>query len=140
MEEIQRKSWFRRNWLWFVPSMGCLTIIVLIAVGVFSVFSMINDFEPTQFALEEASTNSIVIEALGEPIEKNGITSGNFSFRNGEGNADFSMPIRGPKGEGTLRVVAEQKDDEWTYETLYVIIKASKERINLLDKKLDDPQ
>lgn len=140
MEEIKQKSWFRKNWLWFVPSMGCLTIIVLIVVGVFGVFSMINDFEPTKFALEEASTNPIVIEALGEPIEKDGVTSGNFTFNNGEGNADFSIPISGPKGMGTVRVVAEQKDDEWTYEKLYVTIKESNEKINLLAKKLDDDQ
>ena len=79
MEQVQQKSWFKRNWLWFVPTMGCLTLIVLFFLGIGSlilgVTSMISDSEPAQYALEKASTNPIVLEALGEPIEKDGMAS-----------------------------------------------------------------
>jgi hypothetical protein len=72
MEEVRQKSWFKRNWLWFVPTMGCLTLIVLFFLGIgsliFGITNMISDSEPAQYALERAAESTVVIEALGEPI------------------------------------------------------------------------
>ena len=142
MEEVQQKSWFRRNWLWFVPTMGCLTVIVLFFLGIgtliFGITNMISDSEPAQYAIEKAAESPIVIEALGEPIE-DGIASGSISFNNGDGDADLRIPISGPKGSATLRVVAEKYDDSWSYEKIYVILSDSRQRIDLMQEKLDEP-
>lgn len=141
MEEQVNKSWFRRNWLWFVPSIGCLTIIIVFILGIgallVGVTSMLSDSTPSMYALERASKNEYVLQVLGEPIEQKGMTTGSINFSNGDGNADLRIPIRGPKGNAVLRVVAEKTDDEWTYEKLYVIIKNTNEKINLLEKSLE---
>ena len=143
MEQVQQKSWFKRNWLWFVPTMGCLTLIVLFFLGIGSlivgVTTMISDSEPAQYALEKASANPIVLEALGEPIIKDGMASGSINFRNDEGSADLKIPISGPKGTAMIRVVAEKYDDAWNYEKLYVMVKDRDERIDLLTQQLDEP-
>ena len=140
MEE--QKSWFRRNWLWFVPSMGCLTLIVLGVLGLgtlfFGVTKLLADATPSQYAIAQASKNENVIAILGDSIEKDGIISGNISFTNGDGTANLSIPISGTKTSGTIKVVAIKTDGIWVYETLYVFIKSKQEKINLLPKILEE--
>lgn len=137
-----QKSWFRRNWLWFVPTMGCLTLIVLGVLGLgtlfFGVTKLLADATPSQYAIAQASKNEKVIALLGDSIEKDGIISGNISFTNGDGTANLSIPISGTKTSGTIKVVAIKTDDVWVYETLYVFIKSKQEKINLLSKVLED--
>ena len=140
MEE--QKSWFRRNWLWFVPSMGCLTLIVLGVLGLgtlfFGVTKLLADATPSQYAIAQASKNENVIAILGDSIEKDGIISGNISFTNGDGTANLSIPISGTKTSGTIKVVAIKTDGVWVYETLHVFIKSKQEKINLLPKVLEE--
>ena len=90
---------------------------------------------PIEYAIEQASKNELVTENLGEPIEKYGIPSGSISLENDGGDVDFSIPIRGDKGDGTLVVRGIKVSGEWIYEDLYVIIKETQEEINLLEKE-----
>jgi hypothetical protein len=140
MEE--QKSWFRRNWLWFVPTMGCLTLIVLGVLGLGTLFfgatKLLADATPSQYAIAQASKNENVIAILGDSIEKDGIISGNVSFKNGDSTANLSIPISGTKSSGTIKVVAIKTDGIWVYETLYVFIKSKQEKINLLPKVLEE--
>ena len=139
MEE--QKSWFRRNWIWAVPGCGCVGIILLFVFGAGAAFFGIKNFvknaTPYEYAVEQAINNPNVIRVLGEPVETDGVMSGNVSIQNNGGNANFTVPIKGVNGKGTLVVAAERFDGEWVYEDLYVIIKDSQERINLLDQSLE---
>lgn len=139
MSEQGQKSWFGRNWLWFIPLTGCLGFILLIVLGLgaafFGVSNMINNATPIEYAIELAAKNELVIKNLGEPIEKYGIPSGNISLTNDDGDVDFSIPIRGNIGEGTLVVRGIKIDGEWVYEDLYVRIRDTQEEINLLEKE-----
>lgn len=141
MEEQVKKSWFRRNWLWFVPTMGCVTIIILFFLGIgaliFGVTSFMSEATPAKYAIEKALDNRIVIKELGEDIEQVGIVSGSINYSNGDGDADLRIPIKGSRGKAIIRVVAEKYDGEWTYQKLYVIIKETNEKINLLKKSLE---
>lgn len=138
MSKQGQKSWFGRNWLWFIPLTGCLGFILLIILGLgaafFGVSNMINNATPVEYAIELATKNELVIKNLGEPIEKYGIPSGNISLTNDDGDVDFSIPIRGNIGEGTLVVRGIKIDGEWVYEDLYVRIRDTQEEINLLEK------
>lgn len=139
MSEQHQKSWFGRNWLWFIPLTGCLGFILLIVLGVgaafFGVSKIMTNSTPIEYAIEQASKNELVTENLGEPIEKYGIPSGSISLENDGGDVDFSIPIRGDKGDGTLVVRGIKVSGEWIYEDLYVIIKETQEEINLLEKE-----
>jgi hypothetical protein len=118
--------------------MGCLTLIILFILGIVGVFSIIANSEPNQQAVDIASKNSKIIEALGEPIEKYGIPTGEMTYNSDSGSrVDFRIPIKGPRGKAILFVKGAKTDDKWVYETLYVIIKETKEEINLLDKSLE---
>ncbi len=133
---IQEKSWFSRNWGWAVPLGGCLTIIVLFFVFlgsvIFGVSELITESVPYKDAITKVNEDDYVIDILGEPIETNGIMNGNISFKNSEGSADISIPIKGPNGEAELYVIGTKQNDQWTYSELYVIISETNEQIDLL--------
>jgi len=139
MEE--HKSWFSRNWAWAVPGCGCVGIILFVVFGAGAAFFGIKNFvknaTPYDYAVEQAINSPEVMRVLGEPVETNGMMSGNVSIQNKGGSADFTVPLKGSKGTGTLVAVAERFDGEWVYEDLYVIIKDTQERINLLDQTLE---
>lgn len=139
-ELIEHPSWWKRNWKWVVPVGGCLTIIILfialLGVGIFGVTKMFTGSEPYTFALEQATNNEQVIELLGQPVETNGIMQGSINFSNNDGDADFSIPIKGPNGKGAIYVVGEKRNDTWSYTELEVRIEKNSEVINLLDEGL----
>jgi len=133
---IQQKSWFARNWGWAVPVGGCLTIIILffIFLGsvIFGVSEIITESIPYKDAIEKVNKDDYVAEILGKPIETYGIPSGNWSYNNGAGSADFSVPIKGPKGKATLYLEGTKQNEVWSYTELYVIISETDEQIDLL--------
>ncbi len=137
----KEKSWFGRNWVWVVPGCGCVGIILFVVFGLGAAFFGLKNFvtnsTPYEYAVEQAINNPEVINRLGEPVKTDGMMNGNVSIQNKSGNADFSVPIIGSNGAGTLIVVAERFDGKWVYEDLYVIIKETQERINLLDQSLE---
>jgi len=135
------KSWFGKNWFWVVPGCGCLGVILLLVFGVGAAFfgfqSFMKNATPYEYAVEQATNNAEVIEFLGKPVETNGMMNGNVSIQNESGNANFTVPLKGTNGTGTLVVNAERFDGEWVYEDLYVIVDSSQTEINLLDKTLE---
>ncbi|WP_299766912.1 cytochrome c oxidase assembly factor 1 family protein [uncultured Dokdonia sp.] len=143
-ELIQEKSWWKRNWKWALPvggCGGCLIIVILFIGGVFAgVTTMFTSSTPYQEGLEKVNSNEQVVELLGTPIEKDGIMQGSINFNNGDGEADFNIPIKGPKGEGRLYIVGEKRNDEWTYSEMEVRIDQNNEVINLLNEGLDKPE
>ena len=140
-QAVQQKSWFSRNWIWVVPVSGCLMIILLFIFGVgaaiFGVTKIITNSEPYEYAFDLAKTDERVLNILGDPIESDGIMQGNISISNSEGEANFRIPIKGPKAAAYVQVVAERYAGDWEYEELYVIIKETNEKINLLDQGLE---
>ncbi|WP_428231616.1 cytochrome c oxidase assembly factor Coa1 family protein [Flavobacterium sp.] len=72
-----------------------------------------------------------MIEKLGSPIEDDGMTSGSINMINDGGNCNLQIPIKGPKGKGTVFVVAEKRGT-WKYSEMSVFITATKEEIDLL--------
>jgi len=139
MEE--QKGWFSRNWVWAVPGCGCVGIILFVVFGAGAAFFGIKNFvknaTPYDYAVKQAINSPEVIQILGGPVETDGMMSGNVSVQNEGGSADFTVPLKGAKGTGTLVAVAERFDGKWVYEDLYVIIDDAKMEINLLAKNLE---
>lgn len=133
-ELIVRKSWWDRNWKWFVPT-GCLSLILLFGLFIagifFGVTSMMKDSDVYKETLTEVQHNTVVIEKLGNHIEVNGMTSGNISLSNDTGNCDLQIPIKGSKGNGTIFIVAEKRGT-WKYSVKSVYVESTKEEIDLL--------
>jgi hypothetical protein len=139
MSEHQRKSWFGRNWLWFVPLTGCMSIIVLFVLGIgaafFGVSKMLTESEPVEYAIALANKNEAVAKYLGTPVTKDGLPQGNISYSNDDGKIDVKIPVNGSKDEGYLIVKGIKNDGIWIYEEIYILIKENQQVINLLEKE-----
>jgi hypothetical protein len=135
-DTTHHKNWFGRNWKWAVPTGGCLLIIILFLVFAGTLFmgvtSIFTDSEPYKEAVANAQTNELVIQVLGEPIETAGMIKGGINYNNGEGHTSLDIPIKGPNGSATLRVVADKYTEVWEYQIMEVIIKETGEIIPLL--------
>jgi hypothetical protein len=130
-----KRNWWTRNWKWFVPA-GCLAIILLFIAFVGSmvmiVFSAIKSTDLYKDPLARAKTHPAVIEALGSPIREGFLVSGNTNVNAASGEGNLSIPISGPKGNGTIYVAATKSLGRWNYSGLIVEIEKTHQRIDLL--------
>lgn len=133
-----KRNWWTRNWKWFVPT-GCLTILLLFALFFTSIvlfaFGIMKSTDIYKDALAKAQADPAVIEALGSPIKDGMIFSGKTDVNGASGEANLAIPISGPKGKGTIYVVAEKSAGLWNYSILAVEVSQTKERIDLLHER-----
>jgi hypothetical protein len=134
VEASQQKSWWGRNWVWVVP-LGCLTPIVLVVgcmiAAYFAVSGIIKNTDVYFYSVAAVSKNEAVKTALGEPISPGLQFQGDVKLNNDDGTADITYNISGPKGAGTVHVVATKSDGVWTYQTNKVHINATNEDIDV---------
>lgn len=120
---VQQPNWFSRNWKWLVP-VGCL--VPLMCCGVFGVGTyfaaskMIEGSPAFAEAFSRASQHPEVTAALGSPLTPGFGMSGEIKETNGSGRADFTVPLNGSKGSGSLHVVARRSAGRWTFQTIEV--------------------
>ncbi|RYJ38580.1 Coa1 domain containing protein [Flavobacterium anhuiense] len=135
-ELIQKQSWLNRNWKWLIPS-GCLTLIILVALFIGGIFyevtSVLKDSEAYKESMTALQNNKLVVEKLGSPIETDGIVSGTVTSSNSVRTCDVQVPLKGPKGKGTLFIVGEKRGT-WKYSEMSVYIENTNEKIDLLKK------
>ena len=128
------RSWWSRNWLWFVPT-GCLGLLLLIAlfVGgiVFFVFGVIKSSDVYKTAVAQAKANPRVTDALGTPISEGIVLSGSINTSGDTGNADLNIPVSGPKGKGTIFVTANKSGGIWYYSKMNVHVDGTGENIDI---------
>ena len=129
-----RPGWWQRNWKWFVPT-GCLGMLLLLAAFVFFivaiVFGALKSSDAYKMALARAKADPRVVAALGSPIKDGFIISGKTNVNGSSGQADLSVPISGPNGNGTIYFVASKFAGEWTFSKLIVTVEKTGEKIDL---------
>ncbi|MCF7787975.1 MAG: cytochrome c oxidase assembly factor 1 family protein [Prosthecobacter sp.] len=104
---------------------GCLGLIVLgvlFSVGIYVVaMRVIQKTDVYEDAFKRVQNSAEVQAELGTPIETGWAFSGSVNYKNGSGNAEFTVPVTGPKGEGSMNVKADKSSGaEWKYSTLEV--------------------
>jgi len=109
----------------------------LIGGIIFVAMSAVKSSEVYQGALKAAQTHPAAVERLGEPIKDGWFVTGNIKVDGSGGNANFEIPVSGPKSSGTLHVRAVRPDDAWMYERLDLA--AGGETISLLDRNVVQP-
>ena len=127
-------NWFGRNWKWVVP-VGCLLPVLFLGACAFAIFffaiGVMKQTDVYKTAVARAQTNPAVIEAIGSPISQIGIVSGNSNVNGATGEANLSIPMRGPKGKATLYVEARKSADIWYFQTMQLKVQKTGERIDL---------
>ena len=106
-ELIVEKSWWKRNWKWFLPT---FLVVFLLLFGVIlssSIDGNVTDIAQAysdnslyEKAIEKAKTNERVIELIGEiePIDKLAILEGNAVYSNNNNSVELSIRVKGNKG------------------------------------------
>jgi hypothetical protein len=135
MNEQPRRSWWGRNWFWVVP-VGCLLPVVLcgglVALIVAAVFGAIKSSVPYTESLATVKQDAQVQQLLGDPIEPGFFVTGSINVSGDSGDADIAYSVSGPKGSGTVYVVAEKTAGEWDFKTLALESAETGDRIDLL--------
>jgi hypothetical protein len=129
-----QRSWFSRNWKWFLPTviLGPILLLVLLIGGLLTVgLSAIKSSEPYQHAVTAASHDSRVTGSMGAPVTPGWYFLGSIHVNESTGDADMTIPLNGAVRHGTVHVVAIKSAGIWNYQTLEVQIDGEPERINL---------
>ena len=124
---------------WVVPVGGPACRGLLVGSCVFGlimyVSSLVRSSDAYKEAMARAQASPAVQAALGTPITSGSLPSGNISVSGSTGSADISISISGPKGKGTLYVVAVKSAGTWEFNTLEVQVEGMPERINLMEEQ-----
>ncbi len=136
--EPPKRGWFGRNWLWFVPTVIVLPILLCAGCfgGIFfSVVAAIKGSDAYKLALERVQQSPDVQAQLGEPItDATVLPMGNIQFTNGEGTADMFFSVKGPKGSANVVVEAETTAGAWHFDKLEVTCDADGTKIDLSEE------
>lgn len=95
------------------------------------IFGALKQTDVYKTALARAKADQRVTAALGTPIEEGWFLKGNTDLDGESGKTDLTIPISGPKGKGSIYVVATKFAGEWTYSKMVVKIDSSGETIDL---------
>jgi hypothetical protein len=112
----QGRSW--RQWL-IIAVAGVVVGAVAISA---LVFTLLKRSEPAKFALQRASAHSAAVARTGTPLEVGWVVTGSLRYSgSGGGAVRLSLPVRGPKGRGTVAVRGMRLDGRWTYSELRLV-------------------
>ncbi len=113
-----RKGRGWRQWL-LIGAAGFAVFAVAIAL---LVFTLLKRSEPAQFALQRASVNPAAVARTGAPLEVGWVVTGSLkNFGSDGGTVRLSLPVRGPKGRGTIAVRGVRVDGRWAYSELRLV-------------------
>lgn len=138
---IVKKSWWKKNWKWSLPTLVLLFIIVIGLILSLSIDGNVADFAQAysdnslyEKAIEKAKTNDRVLEVIGaiEPIDKLAILEGNVIYSNNNTSVELSVRVKGSKGKGKMDISANKNGEDWNYKKIRIRVKEPKEEINIL--------
>ena len=96
-----------------------------------TIFGSIKSSEPYVHALQAAGANARVAAILGGSPNPGTFPSGSIHLNNDDGTADLSIPVSGPKGSGTIHVIATKSADKWKYSSVTFQPVGSQEQIDV---------
>lgn len=146
MEE--RPGWFKRNWLWFIPTIILLPMCCCCGGGgalFYYVLGEVFELPAYKDSVVMMEQNPTVQQALGTPIDSPegfgdfvSILKGSGSLTMNQVNSqitfDADVPVSGPSGTGRLIIAAQSSDGglTWVYSKQQVTIDATGAVIDLL--------
>ncbi len=145
-ELIVEKTWWKRNWKWFLPTSLLFFLIIFgiilsssIKGSVTDIAQVYSDNSLYEKAIEKAKTNERVIELIGEiePIDQLAILEGNAIYSNNNNSVELSIRIKGNKGKGKMDISADKNGKEWKYKKINIRIKEPKETIQILKDTIE---
>jgi Cytochrome oxidase complex assembly protein 1 len=140
-ELLENKSFWKKNWKWFLPSIILIFLSFFVLILTASVEGNVADIAKAysdnllyENAIDMAKTNKRVLEVLGEiePIDKLAIMEGNAIYSKNGNSVNLSVRIKGNKSKGKMDIAADKNLNVWKYKIINIRIKDTKEVIRIL--------
>lgn len=112
-------GWWKRNLLWAIPALIAAAGGIIFAFFV-GLLSLLKSCDAYKEAWDRANRSSVVAGALGLPLKEPFFIQGRVNVVNDSGVAELAVPLKGPKGEGTMYLLASKKQGQWGFEKLSV--------------------
>lgn len=126
------KSWFGRNWLWFVPVVILLPVMCCCGGGGMLAWwglGQMQNLPPYVDSVAAAEQDPAVQQALGTPVSVPTVfgfpNGGTFNLKTDNAGTQFvaKLPLDGSAASGTLHVEANSLDNlNWTYTVREVVL------------------
>jgi len=139
-ELIENKSWWNKNWKWIIPVLGIFLISIFtisttdIGENTFDIVKAYADPDLIETAVSKAQENDEVKELLGtlEQVDKMAKLEGSVKYSNNDTYVDISVRVKGSKGKGRMRILAERNGETWEYKKIVIGIKKLKRTIEII--------
>jgi len=134
-ELIEHRSWFKRNWKWFIPSMALLVVVSgllfssKLGGNIASIAIVYSESSVCDNALKIAKKDKKVIQLLGElqPLGKLAILEGTHHYSPDYNTLEITVDVTGSKTQKNMRskmdIEADRNGNEWIYKTINIRIK-----------------
>ncbi len=106
-------------------------------IGGFSDLAAQHPYSGGQSLIDSSGTGGLFDPATalhGEPIESGWLITGSINRSGSSGDADLSIPLRGPDGHGRLYVIADRRAGKWSFELAEVRLDGAADRVDLLER------
>jgi hypothetical protein len=139
-DSVENKSWWNKNWKWIIPVFGIFLISIItisttdIGKNTFDIVKAYADPNLVETALDKAQDNDEVKELLGtlEQVDKMAKLEGSVKYSNNDTSVDISVRVKGSKGKGRMRIIAERNGETWEYKKIVIGIKKLKKTIEII--------
>lgn len=102
-----------------IGTLATASVVVLFVIPLFfGVDAMMRSSDAYKLTMNTAQASPCVTNALGSPLEPGWMMGGSITESSIEGSAELSIPVRGPKGKGSLDVQAKKLNGNWRIDSL----------------------
>jgi YD repeat-containing protein len=117
-----------------------LVALLLVASGLALTYYVHRDTDrqaAAQEALKQIESNTSITQLLGEPLSIHGKVAGEVKQdETGWHEVMLSIPVHGPKGDGTFRVSGGRENGSWKFTTLEVLMPQLKKKADLITGRI----
>ena len=129
---------FRNFYLFYLAIYALLFIAYTISTtnigkSTFDIVKAYADPDLVQTAIDKAQKNDEVKELLGtlEQVDIMAKLEGSVKYLNNDTSVDISVRVKGSKGKGRMRIIAERNGENWEYKKIVIGIKKLKRIIKV---------
>jgi hypothetical protein len=102
-----------------IGTLAAASLVVLFVIPLFfAVEAMMRSSDAYKLTLGTAQASPCVTAALGSPIEPGWMMGGSITESSVQGAAELRIPVKGPKGKGSLDVEAKKIKGNWRIDSL----------------------
>lgn len=94
------------------------TLVLYCGALLFAIEGELKSFDIYKMSLKGAEDSPCVAAELGSPLTPGWMVTGGTEESSESGSANLNIPVRGPKGKGSLEMLAEKRDGVWKITSL----------------------